>query len=158
DLAGALNFETGRERLLITGELTSTNLDFDDLGLLVGAPVRAGKGDTASEKQRRFARQYAESERVLPDAPLDLKRVRAVDAKLAFTGEQVDAGPLPLDRVALKLDLEDSVLKLAPLSFGFAGGRLDYYVTIDARRPQVAADHDIRLQDAQLGRILAKAG
>ena len=158
DLAGNLEFDTGRERLLITGDLVSQNLDFDDLGLIIGAPVRAGGEETASEKQRRFAQSYAERERVLPNAPLDLERVRSVDAKLIFKGKQVDAGPLPFDDVTLELDLQNSVLKLTPLSFGFAGGTLDYYATIDASRPQVPASHDIRLRDAQLEQLLAKAG
>lgn len=158
DLAGALKFDTGGERLLITGDLVSQNLDFDDLGLIIGAPVRTEGEETASEEQRRFAQSYAERERVLPNAPLDLERVRAVDAKLTFKGKQVDAGPLPFDDVALKLDLQNSVLKLTPLSFGFAGGTLDYYATIDASRPQVPASHDIRLRGAQLDRLLAKAG
>lgn len=158
DLAGDLQFDTGGERLSITGELVSNNLDFDDLGLMVGAPVRTQEGETASERQQRFAETYAERERVLPDAPLDLKRVRAVDAKLSFRGKQVDAGPLPLDDVRLELILQDSVLKLSPLGFGFAGGELDYYLTIDARQKNTPASHDIRLRDAQLGELLAKAG
>jgi uncharacterized protein involved in outer membrane biogenesis len=158
DLAGTLNFDTGRERLLISGELVSQNLDFDDLGLIVGAPVRTGGKETASKEQHRYAQSYAQRERVLPNAPLDLKRVRAVDAKLTFKGKKVDAGPLPFDDVALKLDLQNAQLKLAPLSFGFAGGKLDYYVTIDASRPDVPASHDIRLRGAQLADLLAKAG
>ena len=158
DLAGDLKFDTGGERLLVTGDLVSQNLDFDDLGLIIGAPVRTEGEETASEKQRRFAQSYAEGGRVLPDAPLDFERIRAVDAKLSFNGKQVDAGPLPFDDVALDLDLQNSVLKLTPLSFGFAGGRLDYYATIDASRPQAPANHDVRLRGAKLEQVLAKAG
>ena len=159
DLAGTLRFDAEGERLRIEGDLVSDNLDFDDLGLMVGAPVRTeGAKETSSPEQKRFAKAYAGRRRVLPDAPLDLKRVRAVDAKITFKGKQVDAGPLPLDDVSMKLDLQDSVLKLAPLSFGFADGRLDYHVTIDARQPQIAASHDIRLRDAELARVLGDAG
>lgn len=158
DLAGDLSFDTGRERLLITGELASENLDFDDLGLIVGAPVRTEGKESASEQQRRYAQAYSRRQRVLPDATLDLKRVRAVDAKLTFRGKQVDAGPLPFDDVTLKLDLQNSVLKLAPLSFGFAGGKLDYHATIDARRAEIPAVHDIRLRGAHLDKLLTKAG
>ena len=158
DLAGNLEFDTGGERLLIGGELVSANLDFDDLGLIVGAPVRTDGKESASKEQRQYAQAYSRRDRVLPDAPLDLKRVRAVDAKLTFRGKKVDAGPMPFDDVLLKLDLQNSVLKLAPLSFGFAGGKLDYYVTIDARRDEIPATHDIRLRAAQLDKLLAKAG
>jgi AsmA family protein len=159
DVTGVLRFDAGGERLMIEGDLVSANLDFDDLGLVVGAPVRTqGENETASEEQKRFARAYASRERVLPDAPLDFKRVRAVDAKISFKGTKVDAGPLPLDEVALNLDLQNGVMKLAPLGFAFADGRLDYYVTIDARRDQVSAAHDIRLRNAELARVLADAG
>ena len=158
DLAGDLTFDIGGERLRIAGELVSQNLDFDDLGLIVGAPVRAEGKETASKEQKRYAQAYSERAKVLPDAPLDLKRVRAVDAKIVFRGKQVDAGALPLDNVTLKLDLENSVLKLAPLSFGFAGGTLDYFATIDATRPEIPASHDIRLRGASLDALLSKAG
>jgi len=159
DLAGTLRFDAEGDLLRIDGDLVSNKLDLDDLGLMVGAPVRTeGRKETSSAEQKRFAKAYASRERLLPDAPLDFKRVRAVVAKITFKGKQVDAGPLPMDDVSLKLDLQDSVLKLAPLSFGFADGRLDYFVTIDARQPLIVASHDIRLRNAELARVLGDAG
>lgn len=158
DLAGELYFDTSGERLFISGDLTSAKLDLADLGVMVGAVRRDGGKAARNRPKPQAGESGAAQRRVLPDAPLDFERVRAVDAKLSFRGKKVDAGALPLDDVELALELKDGVLKLAPLSFGFAGGRLDYRVVLDARTPAVPADHDIRLRNAQLGRILAEAG
>jgi uncharacterized protein involved in outer membrane biogenesis len=158
DLEGSLRFEANGKRVFVGGNLLSRNLDFADLGLLVGAPGSTAAGRPVSDDQKRLAAQYAAGDRVLPDAPLDLDEVRNVDADVTLKGEHLQAQSLPLDDVDLHLRLDNGVLSLAPLRVGVAGGRIDATIAIDARTDRVATDYDVRFHQFQVARFLQKAG
>jgi uncharacterized protein involved in outer membrane biogenesis len=160
DLEGSLRFDVPpyRPRLLVSGNLRTKSLDFADLGLLVGAPGDT-KGDRPmSDTQKQLAKTYAQSDRVLPDAPLNLKEVRDVDADITFKGDQIKTDSLPLDNLDLHLKLDNGILSLNPLHVGVAGGLVDADVTIDARSDVVGTDYDVRFHKFKLEDFFAKAG
>jgi uncharacterized protein involved in outer membrane biogenesis len=158
DLEGSLRFKTENQRVFVGGDLVSKNLDFADLGLLVGAPGSTATGRPVSDTQKRLAREQEESGRVLPDAPLNLNEVRNVDADIAFKGEHIQARTLPLDDVDLHLKLDRGLLSLTPLRVGVAGGRIDSVIVIDARGQTVVTDYDVRLEKFQVQRFFERAG
>lgn len=149
DLAGSLAVDTGRERPLITADLISKNVEFADLGPLIGLPPDLG---APAEPDG------AAPVRVLPDAPLQLEQVQATDAKVTFRGERVVATNLPVHDVELDLDLEEGILRFAPVRFGLAGGSLVLYTSIYSREQPVRTDYDLRLSGIQLQRIVEAAG
>lgn len=150
DLAGSLAVDAERERPFMTADLISRNLDFADLGALVGLDPELLEADQGESE--------GAPERMLPDASLQLEQVRGTDASVTFRGERVVAPGLPLTGVSLTLELQEGVLQLAPLAFGVAGGQLSLYTSIYSTQEPVRADYDIRLSDAHLQRILAGAG
>lgn len=152
DIGGTLMVDTGRERLFVEADLRSKVLDYRDVGSLIGIPPDQLDGDRTPNRVPVIER------RVLPDAPLNIKQVREVDAKIRFRGDRVAAPDVPLTDVKLNLDLEDGVLKLAPLDVGVAGGRTVAYISINAREPRVRTDYDLRLRGYQLERFLQAAG
>ncbi len=165
DLAGRLAIDTGRERLFIDADLHSKILDYRDVGALIGIapppPSPAGNAPVAASPapprvQNRAA--PAEPPRVLPDAPLMVEEIRKVDARVKFKGAKVEAPNAPLDAVELQLELQDGVLKLAPISLGIAGGRAIANIAIDARHSEVKTDFDVRLSAFRLERFLEAAG
>jgi uncharacterized protein involved in outer membrane biogenesis len=158
DLEGTLRFETGRPRMFVSGDLLSRNLDFADLGLLVGAPGSTEPGRPVSATQRRLAEEMERSDRVLPDAPLEISEVREVDADVTFKGQHVMAKTLPLEDTDLHLKLDNGVMSLVPLKVGVAGGRIDATVVINARNDPVATDYDVRLRQFQLAPFFERAG
>src|ERR1700761_1192719 len=122
DLEGLLRFETeGRKRIFVGGDLKSKNLNFADLGMLVGAPGATSGDRPVSETQKVLEKQQEQTGRVLPDAPLDLDQVRNVDANIAFRGEHVAAQNLPIDNVDMHMTLDSGLLSLRPLKIGVAG-------------------------------------
>ena len=123
DVQGDASLVLGGARPLLEAELTSDALDFDDLGLLVGAP--ADPDETVSEEQERAAAEAAAQEKLLPDEPFDLPELRAIDARVSFQAKQVQAQKLPLEGMALDLTLEDGRLTLEPLRFEVADGTVD---------------------------------
>jgi uncharacterized protein involved in outer membrane biogenesis len=159
DLEGSLRYETeDRKRILVSGDLTSKNLDFSDLGLLVGAPGATTGDRPVSDTQKVLKKKMDASDRVLPDTPLNLDEVRNVDADITFKGEHVAAQNLPIDNVDMHMKLDDGLLSLAPLKVGVAGGQVAANIVIDARKDIVATDYDIQFRRFQIADFFKKAG
>lgn len=150
DIAGDLFVLTGRERPYLEAELRSKRLDFDDLGSLVGAAPATGRGETASAGQKVEAAQRDATRRLLPDATLQVERVRAMDAKVSYRADAVNAPNLPLRKVSVDALLEDGVLTLDPLAFTFSHGDLRGKVRLDARPAVPRTDLDVRLTNGRI--------
>jgi len=150
DIRGDLFVLTGRERPYLEAELRSRRLDFDDLGSLVGAAPATGRGETASAGQKVEAAQRDATQRLLPDATLQVDRVRAMDAKVSYRADAVNAPNLPLRKVSLDLTLDEGVLTMDPLAFTFSRGDLRGKVRLDARPTVPKTDVDLRLTNARL--------
>lgn len=146
DLAGALNFDDSRSVPLLSGSLRTRLLDIDDLAPMVGVrhPPRLDR-----ERARR------PGGRVLPDTPIDLPRLRAMDADVRFEAQRVvNVRLLPLERLSAHVKLQEGVLQLDPLELGLAGGRLAGLLRIDARQPPAALRLDLQARDLQLQKLL----
>ena len=53
----------------------------------------------------------------LPDAQLDLERVRGMDADVRYRAQSVNAQDIPFKEVAWRLRLDHGVMSIDPLSF-----------------------------------------
>ena len=133
-----VSIDIGGERPLLRARLYSSNLDFDDLGGLIGVPPDTRAGETASPEQRAEAQAKAASPRVLPDAPYNLEKLRSVDAIVQLKAERVDARRLPIEAIDTRLRLEDGLLRIDPLDVAIAGGRMTGNIRLDARRNPIA--------------------
>jgi hypothetical protein len=154
DVQGDASLVLGGARPLLEAELTSDALDFDDLGLLVGAPV--DPTETVSEEQERDAAEAAAQEKLLPDEPFDLPELRAIDARVSFQAKQVQAQKLPLQGMALELTLQDGRLSLEPLRFEVADGAFDAVVRMDARSDALAGELELDVRNIRLNQLLAR--
>ena len=150
DVSGDLFVLMGRERPYLEGELQSQRLDFDDLGSMVGAAPAVGRGETASAGQKVEAVQRDATQRLLPDATLQVERVKAMDAKVKYRALAVNAPGLPLKKVRVELTLEKGVLTLDPIAFTFSRGDLTGKVRLDANPKVPRTDLDLRLTNAKL--------
>jgi uncharacterized protein involved in outer membrane biogenesis len=150
DIAGDLFVLTGRERPYLEGALRSRRLDFDDLGSLVGAAPATGRGETASSGQKVEAAQRNATQRLLPDATLQVDRVRAMDAKVTYRADTVNAPNLPLRKFSVDVALDKGVLTLDPIAFTFSRGDLRGKIRLDARPATPRTDMDVRLTNARL--------
>lgn len=66
DLQGAATYRTGGKRPLFRANLCSKLLDLDDLGPVIGTPLKTGPGETASAEQKRKAAELAATSKALP--------------------------------------------------------------------------------------------
>jgi uncharacterized protein involved in outer membrane biogenesis len=149
DVSGDL-FVLARARPYLEADLQSKRLDFDDLGSIFGAAPATGRGETASAGQKVEAAQRDATQRLLPDATLQVDRVKAMDAKVKYRALTVNAPNLPLQKVRADLVLEKGVLTVDPLAFTFSRGDLAGKVRLDANPKVPRTDLDMRLTNAKL--------
>jgi len=154
DLSGDLKVETGRVRPFLTAELRSRSLDFDDLGAVFGAAPKVGPGETASPEQVAMARRLVSQQRLLPDAPLDIHRIRAMDADVTYKATSIRDAPVKLQSGSVRVRLDAGLLRAQPLSVDLPKGRLEGYVNLDARKAVPATDLDLRLTNARIEQII----
>jgi len=158
DVAGELAFDRSGRIPQLTGELQSRSLDFDDLAPLVGMKEE-GKGNGRAKVAARNEQPPAKAGRepgrkVLPAAPLDVSRLKSMNADVRFSAARiVDAPNLPLDRVSTHVRLKDGVLHLEPLDMGIAGGRVAGRLRIDANAAPVAVEVKLDARAMELSRL-----
>ncbi len=144
DVAGDLKVDLNNEgRPYLTGDISSKMLDFKDMGTLFGATAanapQAPELDASPEATRAVRR-------LLPDVPLDVARVRGMDAKVNYKALSVKTRPnWPLRQVNLGIVLDKGRLTLNPVEFDFPNGRLTGMADIDARTDVQTNHIDMRL-------------
>ena len=157
DLSGTLRVDTGPKRPVMKADLVSTLLDFDDLAGFIGATPATEPGETTSEEQKKRAAVEQKDDRLFPDQPYDLQRLRAMDADVELRAKQILAPNLPIDTLVAKLSLDDGVLKFEPVTFGVANGRIELYSTFDGANRPSKVNIDARLLQLDLKQILGKS-
>jgi uncharacterized protein involved in outer membrane biogenesis len=157
DIAGALQIDTGGKRPAMKADLTSQLLDIADLGPLIG--VRPGSVHAAKQAASTPSRETASTPttaqaRVLPDMPFNTDRWSSVDAEVTFKAKTIrHAKELPLEELVTHLSLRDSVLKLDPLNFGVAGGRLNAVISLDGRKNPIQARAQVQARKIFIARL-----
>ncbi len=154
DLAGDISVHTLREpRPLLVADLVSRTLDLDDLAGLIGAPP--DPNETVSPEQAKQAEPQASDARVLPDDPVALSALLAIDARVGYWGKTV-LTPLPIDDLRIRTKLEDGRLTLEPLNFGVGGGEITSRLMLDASKQPVQTKLDTEIKRVDLQEILRR--
>ncbi len=155
DLHGRVQVDMTSQLPVLKAELQSQRLRFADLGSLFGAQPGATPPPSAptvkAKPQKKTAAPAAKF--LLPTAPLDLQRVRAMNAQVHYAAESVSAGKLPLQKVDLHVKLDHGLLSLDPFSLTLPQGTIDGGAHIDARSAPPRTDIDVRLTKAQLDHL-----
>jgi uncharacterized protein involved in outer membrane biogenesis len=140
DLAGTLTYTEGDPRGKLTGALRSSLLQSVDLAELVGAHA----GDD-------------EVKRLFPDVPFSTERWNAMDADVSLSGDRVvHAKEWPIDKLETRIRLDRGHLRLEPLTFGIAGGRVDGAVRIDGADKPPSGQIEARAQGLEMQQLLPK--
>jgi uncharacterized protein involved in outer membrane biogenesis len=130
DLRGNLVVDAGNKIPVLTGKLASRSLALADLGPV----VRGGKPAVASKY-------------LLPDFPLHTERLRQTNAEVDYSAVKVNSRDFPLTSLDTHISLQNGVLNLKPLAFGFTQGKLAGSIRIDARKLVPTSTVDARITD-----------
>ncbi len=155
DLGGDASIDVRSGRPMLTADLVSRRLSLADLGAVIGAAPRDTRNHTLSPAQIAAAKRLSVEHRILPDARLDLARVRGMDAKVSYRAQTVQAKSLPIRQVSFKVDLDHGVLKVDPLAFTLPQGQITGMIRIDARGATPTEAIDLRLTGARLEQLVA---
>jgi uncharacterized protein involved in outer membrane biogenesis len=123
---------------------------------LHGAKPRTAQERTAQARQADV--QAAKGQTLFPDAKLDLKRIRAMDANVSYRAESIKTQKLSIREITLDLKLRNGVLTLGPVSFVLPEGKLTSNIKLDASKdiPEVALD--ARITQVRLSQFRLKDG
>jgi hypothetical protein len=158
DLSGQVAVAVENKRPKLTAKLTSKQLDMADLAAPLGsdAPL-ASKGVRSAKVSAAAASRSGGSAEVppglLPDADLQVERVRGMDADVTFKAQSVTATKMPIEQLQFHLMLDKGVLRLDPLSFALSQGRFAGTVRIDAAASVPESDIDMNLENVDLSQF-----
>jgi len=161
DLAGTANVDTSRKRPAISGELSSQHLRVADVAAVFGGRASSAgaiepKG-TAKTKASEHTPAPPLALRVFPDAPLQVERVRGMDADVRVRARQIDAGSVPFTGVAVHVILKDGVLSVDPFELEMPQGHFEGVARIDARGAVPQVHVDLRARDIELQQLKGKS-
>lgn len=177
DIEGDANYLSQKPRPLLHLTLHSRQMDLADLGPLVGVQTESGSGKAAvsaalgtreqaalsehaksSEKASDKASDKASAEngeRLLPSGTINPERLRVLDADVQFSADQLKAPiDLPFDSLKFSLKLEDALLTLDPVEFGFGGGTVLGRIVLNGKSQPIDIQTDIRAKRIDLGRLV----
>jgi uncharacterized protein involved in outer membrane biogenesis len=77
-----------------------------------------------------------------------------MDADVEFHALSIKHEKLPLDNLRTHLTLDHGLLKLEPIDFGVAGGRIESNIVLDARQPAIGLDLRSNFSRVDLGKLL----
>ena len=149
DIAGSVAFEKRPARPYVKGTLVSHKLDLEDLAPLIGKkpePAVAPKVVDATKPQK-----------LLPQQTFSTEKWKTLDADVSFTGETIkNAGAIPFDHLVIHAVMDGGVLTLAPLSFGFADGKMGGNFRFDGSKSPMQASADAKFTDLSLAKLTPK--
>ena len=140
DLGGNLDVDLTRKKRLITADMRSENVDMVDLAGFTGA------------KPRKPASK--DPWRVLPDAPINLPRIRAADLDIQYKITHFKNKKVPIDNLATHIIVQDGFINASPLSFGVGEGKIVAHVKLDGRQDLVRSTVDVDFRRIDLKRLL----
>jgi AsmA family protein len=164
DLEGQVEVQTAGARPKLTAKLLSATLNIADLAPTLGTPApntdslsntsrtKTSAKSLKAAKPRPEATDAAapDNGKLLPDADLQVSRVRGMDADVTYKAAAVTAPKLPMKEVTFHLVLADGVLRINPLSFVLDQGKFAGSVQIDARTDIPESNIDMRIDDVDL--------
>jgi uncharacterized protein involved in outer membrane biogenesis len=149
DLHGNLKYTSGKPRPKLTGSMNSNQLRLADLGPALGT--------TASDNTHRGKGKGNDKGKVLPDAKFAAERWNAMDMDIQFKGKNIiRPESLPLENLSMRAVMDNAQLRLAPLTFGVAEGKIESEVTIDGRTPPLKAQIHGKVQGLKLSALFPK--
>ena len=150
DVNGALTVDLSGKRPKLSGTIASRQLRFADLAAPLGVvkpgadrhPVVAARAPV--ESTAPFA------SRLLPDASLQVNRIRGMDADVQYSAQSVQTEKTALRKVSAHIKLQDGVLTLDPVLFAFADGAVNLTARVDGRKDMPQTTLDLQAKDVRL--------
>ncbi|QHI99428.1 AsmA family protein [Xylophilus rhododendri] len=161
DLSGHLRYDAGGAKALLSGEVQSKLLDFNDLAPVIGLAPTPTKGSRTTEAGTVPPVTAAAAQKgkrsggkVLPTAKLDLEKLNAMNADVSYSAQKIEhIEQLPLDSGKVHVKLTDGLLVLDPLDLGVAGGHIAGHIRVDSKQSPPAVSTRLEARALQINRL-----
>ena len=140
DLYGEINVIPGGEVPVVNADLTSAELDADDLALVFGIPIGVGEGETTGRRAEAARSAYERSGRFIPDVRIDFARLDAVDGTVRYVAETVTDSLFDIQGLELDFEIEDRLVRATLIYFDFEQGEFRGYATLDGTQSPAHTD------------------
>jgi uncharacterized protein involved in outer membrane biogenesis len=158
DLEGNADMDPGGERMHFRADLRSRHVQLADLaGFMGAAPGRSGSPNLATKQRTQHAQEESRPT-LLPDSPIDLSKLRAVDMDVRYRVEHIESTSTPVDQLAVNLHLQDGMLALKPISFTVGQGRILANLQLSGRQDPIHANGNIDFRGVDLNRLMQETG
>jgi uncharacterized protein involved in outer membrane biogenesis len=163
DIEGKVAIDTAHDRPRLTATLKSNELKLGDLAAPLGAgaaasPEANGTLKPAASTAKASAPPSPPPGFLLPDADLQVGRVRGMDADVKFdAASSVMTAKLPIKKLHFHLTLDDGKLTLSSLAFTLPQGQFAGSVSIDARAAVPQTDLDMKLVNVDMAQFKPKS-
>jgi hypothetical protein len=155
DIGGDVSVDIKPKKPFLNVALKSKELDFDDLGVVFGIPIGAGKGETSNDEQKEAKAAFDRSARLIPDTHIDFARLAAVNADIKFEAVKVINAPVGINAMNFVGTLRDQVLDFERfLVRTGSSGDLDAKVRIDATQDPAKTKANGKLDKFPIERIV----
>jgi uncharacterized protein involved in outer membrane biogenesis len=177
DIKGTLSIDADRARPLLKAELRSAILDLQDLAAPLGTQASVENNtDTLSQSKNQTSEtnpkskpgkrarnavakadlQAADTGYLLPDADLQVNRVRAMDADVKFDADAIRTAKMPMKKVRMHVLLNNARLSIDPLEFTLSEGRFSGTVAVNAQGNIPVSDIDMKFEQVDLAQFKPK--
>ncbi len=157
DAAATKDDKTGsRSKPVVTLNLQSNRVDLTDLNGFVGGEPGRTTTAGATPQQRADVAQARASDKLLPDKPISMPRLNWADIHLRYKSAHIEGRDMPLDNLAVVMDVVDGRVTLHPISFAVGKGHLLANVDlVPVSTKNVHAKVDLRMQNLDVSRMMA---
>jgi uncharacterized protein involved in outer membrane biogenesis len=155
DIEGTIDTAPGKARMAVTADLQSHQVDLTDLGGFIG--TTPGKPGTPGETPAKRAQvEQAEAKpNLLPNTPLNIPRLEWADVHLRYRGQHIINRSVPLDDLAVTLDVVNGAVDIHPVSFGVGSGRIKGDIALTPETDKsVRAKADLEFQQVDVSRLM----
>jgi uncharacterized protein involved in outer membrane biogenesis len=167
DISGKAQVDAGGDKPKLSAQLASKTLNIVDLAPTLGEPATKADSLAAADTSAKHAGKKAAKAppapattpasanggRLLPDADLQVNRVRGMNADVTYNAGAVIAPKVPMQGVGLHVILNDGLLTIDPLTFVLDAGKFSGKIQIDARKDVPVSDIDMRIDDIDLSQF-----
>lgn len=150
NLSGEVAVETGGDRPRLIADLRSEAFRVEDLEGFWGGDEEGGEG-TENDAP-------ADDGHILSNEPIELPKLRNMDAEVRFQGKSISSGALQLEDLSTDLKLDDGLLTLKPLELGLAEGRIAADLSLNGREDVPTMGADVSVQGLDINALLALIG
>jgi uncharacterized protein involved in outer membrane biogenesis len=159
DISGTIEVDPTKERPDVVAKLASRKVDLADLAGFIGStPGRIGTTGQTPAERAEVAKAEA-NPRLLPDTPISVPKLHWADIHLEYKGQHIEGRSMPLDQLAVALDIVDGKVTLHPIRFTVGSGSINGNIALTPEQNNlVHARAALDFHRIDVSRLMAATG